>query len=91
MGGGRTKNFYWASRELQNEFGLLVWHGLYNFFFRSFRSYLDILLLIFVMSQNLRLVSILKKAYALHTYMEGCIEYFLFFIMITFTYGYTKY
>ena len=24
------------------------------------------------------------------TYMEGCIEYFLFFIMITFTYGYTK-
>ena len=91
---GEPKNFYWAFRELlQNVFGLVVGRFRYGskvytqFFFHSCRSYLDILLLIFVMSQNLRLVSILKKAYALHTYMEGCIEYFLFFIMITFTYG----
>ena len=76
-GGGREegepKNFYWAFRELlQNVFGLVVGRFRYgstvyihNFFFHSCRSYLDILLLIFVMSQNLRLVSILKKAYAL--------------------------
>ena len=75
-GGGREegepKNFYWAFRELlQNVFGLVVGRFRYGskvytqFFFHSCRSYLDILLLIFVMSQNLRLVSILKKAYAL--------------------------
>ena len=69
---GEPKNFYWAFRELlQNVFGLVVGRFRYGskvytqFFFHSCRSYLDILLLIFVMSQNLRLVSILKKAYAL--------------------------
>ena len=86
MGGGRTKNFYWASRELQNEFGLLVWHGLYNFFFRSFRSYLDILLLIFVMSQNLRLVSILKKAYALSTWNRILSTFYYDYIYIWLVY-----
>ena len=46
------------------DLGMAV-RSIHNFFFHSCRSYLDILLLIFVMSQNLRLVSILKKAYAL--------------------------
>ena len=49
------------------DLGMAV-RSIHNFFFHSCRSYLDILLLIFVMSQNLRLVSILKKEYALSTW-----------------------
>ena len=72
-GGGRTQEFLLGIQRIIAKcvwFGcwqIQVWqYGLYTIFFlHSCRSYLDILLLIFVMSQNLRLVSILKKAYAL--------------------------
>ena len=57
-----------------------------QFFFSFFRSYLDILLLIFVMSQNLRLVSILKKAYALSTWNRILSTFYYDYIYIWLVY-----
>ena len=96
-GGGREegepKNFYWAFRELlQNVFGLVGGIFRYGrtvytqFFFHSCRSYLDILLLIFVMTQNLRLVSILKKVYALYTWNRILSTFYYDYIYIWLVY-----
>ena len=94
MGEGRTKNFYWASRELQNGFGLLVGRlGMARSIQKKKFSFLQKLFGRFIayfcnVSEFTTRFNFEKGICT--TYMEGCIEYFLFFIMITFTYGYTK-
>ena len=95
-GGGREegepKNFYWAFRELlQNVFGLVVGRFRYGstvytqFFFSFLQKLFGHFIAYFCNVSEFTTRFNFEKGIPMH-YLHG-IEYFLLFIMITFTYG----